>query len=65
MDKDLVRLANKIAKEEGLVYAPDIAALSWMHRFSQMIAIKERENCAQKMEDAGHPDLAKLIRETK
>ena len=65
MDKDLVKLAKKAAKEEDLIYAPDIAALSWMHRFSQMIAIKERESCAQRIEDAGHPDLARLIREMK
>jgi len=63
LDKDLVKLAKKAAKEEDLIYAPDIAALSWMHRFSRMITIKERENCAQRIEDAGHPDLAKMLRE--
>lgn len=59
-----MKLAKKAAKEEDLVYAPDIAALSWMHRFSRMISIKERERCAQKLEDAGHPDLAKMLRES-
>lgn len=64
MDKDLVKLAKKAAKEEDLVYAPDIAALSWMNRFSRMISLKERERCAQLIEEAGHRDLAKLIRES-
>lgn len=58
-----MKLAKKAAKEEDLIYAPDIAALSWMYRFSRMITIKERENCAQRIEDAGHPDLAKMLRE--
>jgi hypothetical protein len=65
LDKSLVKLAKKAAKEEDLIYAPDIAALGWMYRFSRMVAIKERESCAQLIEDAGHPDLAKLIRDIK
>lgn len=60
-----MKLAKKAAKEEDLIYAPDIAALGWMYRFSRMVIIKERENCAQLIEDAGYPDLAKLIRELK
>lgn len=63
MDKVLVKLAKQAAKEEDLVYAPDMAALSWMSRFSQMISIRERERCAQLAESSGNADLAKQIRE--
>lgn len=65
MDKSLVKLAQQVADEEELIYAPDVAALNWMHKFAKMVAIKERETCAQKLDDAGYPDLAKLIRDSK
>ena len=65
MDKSLVKLAKQAADEEELVYAPDVAALNWMNKFAKMVAIKERGNCAQKLDDAGHHDMAKLIRDSK
>lgn len=65
MDKSLVKLAEQAADEEELVYAPDVAALNWMNKFAQMVAVKERESCAQKLDDAGYPDMAKLIRNGK
>lgn len=65
MDKSLVELAKQVADEEDLIYAPDVAALGWMHKFARMVAIKEREVCAQMAEDAGYPELAKLMRDSR
>ncbi len=65
MSKSLVKLAQQVADEEGLVYAPDVAALNWMNKFAKLVAIREREACAHKLEEAGHPDMAKFIRDSK
>lgn len=65
MDKSLVKLAKQVADDEDLIYAPDVAALNWMNKFAQMVAVKERETCAQKLDDAGYPDMAKIIRDSK
>jgi hypothetical protein len=62
LSKSLVALAKQVAEEEDLIYAPDVAALSWMHKFAKIVTLRERERCAQKVEDAGHPELAKLLR---
>ena len=61
--KDLVKIAKRLAKDQDLVYAPDMEALVWMQRFSEMITINERERCARKAEDFGVFDLAAAIRE--
>jgi hypothetical protein len=63
MTKELVKLAKKAAKEQELVYAPDIQAMIWMQRFAEMITITERERCARLAEKAGLQELAAAIRE--
>lgn len=63
MTKELIKLAKKLAKEQDLVYAPDIEALVWMQRFSEIITVQERERCARKAEELGVPELAAAIRE--
>ena len=63
MTKELVKLAKKAAKEQELVYAPDIQAMIWMQRFAEMITITERERCARLAEQWGFPELAAAIRE--
>ena len=66
MDKEILRMAKKAAKEEDLIYAPDIDALAWMYRFSEMVTIKERHRCAKICDDWGLPELAKAMKgETK
>lgn len=65
MDKQLLKIAKQVAKEKDLVYAPDEVALEWMHRFSEIISVGERERCAQICDDLGLPDAAKKIRESK
>ena len=65
MDKQLLKIAKQAAKEKDLVYAPDEVAVQWMHRFSEIVSIGERERCAQICEDMGLPDAAKKIRERK
>lgn len=65
MSKSLVKLAQQVADEEDLIYAPDVAALNWMNKFAKLISIKERESCAHKLEEAGYPDMAKLLRDGK
>lgn len=65
MSKSLVKLAQQVADEEDLVYAPDVAALNWMNKFAKLVAIKEREACANKLEEAGYSDMAKLLRDSK
>jgi hypothetical protein len=64
MDKQLLKIAKQAAKEKDLVYAPDEVAVQWMHRFSEIVSIGERERCAQICEDMGLPDAAKKIRES-
>lgn len=63
MTKDLVKIAKKLAKDQDLVYAPDIEALVWMQRFSEIIKTNERERCARKAEEWDLPLLAAAIRE--
>jgi hypothetical protein len=62
MTRKLFEMANRAAEDEGLVYAPDSAAMSWMRKFSKMIAVAERERCARLCEEAGHKDIAATIR---
>jgi len=62
LSKSLVALAKQVAEEEELIYAPDVAALNWMQKFAKLVTLRERERCAQKLEDAGHPELARLLR---
>jgi len=62
MSRKLFEMANRAAEDEGLVYAPDSAAMSWMRKFSKMIAVAERERCARLCEDAGQHEMAAVIR---
>jgi len=62
MSRKLFELANAAAEEEGLVYAPDSAAMAWMRKFSKMVATQERERCARVCEEMGSPDIAAAIR---
>lgn len=63
MRSNLVKIAKQAAKEEGLIYAPDIAALACLQRISKILIQNERESCAQLCEDFDAPHLAKAIRE--
>lgn len=63
MRNNLVKIAKRAAKEEGLIYAPDIAALACLQRISKILIQNERESCAQLCEDFDAPHLAKAIRE--
>lgn len=65
MSVELTKMAKKAAKKSDLVYAPDIDAMVWMQRFSEMVAVYERESCAELCEKWGIPELAKAIRERK
>ena len=62
MSRKLFELANAAAEEEGLVYAPDSAAMAWMRKFSKMVATQERERCARLCEESGYPEMAAQIR---
>jgi hypothetical protein len=62
MSRKLFEIANQVAEEEGLLYAPDAAAMSWMRKFSKMVVTQERERCARLCEDSGHKDMAAIIR---
>jgi hypothetical protein len=53
MTRRLFEMANHTAEEEGLVYAPDSAAMAWMRKFAKMIAVSEREKCAALVEEMG------------
>jgi predicted component of type VI protein secretion system len=63
MSKTLIKLAQKLAKDQDMIYAPDMEAMIWMQRFSEIVTVQERERCARKAEDWGLPDLAAAIRE--
>lgn len=63
MNDGLLKIAEQLAIENDLVYAPDDAAVRWMNLFSDIIAIGERERCAQICDDMGYPKAAKRIRE--
>ena len=62
MSRKLFELANAAAEEEGLVYAPDSAAMAWMRKFSKMVATQERERCARLCEESGYLEMAAQIR---
>lgn len=62
MSRKLFELANKVAEEEELIYAPDSAAMAWMRKFAKMVATQERERCAALCEEMGSPDIAAAIR---
>ena len=65
MSRRALKIAEDVALELDLVYAPDELAVQWMNRFSEIISIGEREKCAQICEDMGLPEAAKKIRERK
>jgi hypothetical protein len=62
MSRKLFEMANLAAEDEGLVYAPDSAAMAWMRKFSKMIALTERERCAALCEELGYHEAAAEIR---
>ena len=62
MSRKLFEMANQAAEDEGLVYAPDSAAMAWMRKFSKMVAVAERERCAALCEELGHTEAAEAIR---
>ncbi len=62
MSRKLFEMANQAAEDEQLIYAPDAAAMSWMRKFSKMVAVAERERCARLCEEAGYQDMAAVIR---
>jgi len=62
MSRKLFEMANQAAEDEQLIYAPDAAAMSWMRKFSKMVAVAERERCARLCEEAGQHDMAATIR---
>jgi hypothetical protein len=63
MSKTLIKLAQKLAKDQDMIYAPDMEAMIWMQRFSEIVTVQERERCARLAEDWDLPDLAAAIRE--
>ncbi len=65
MSRKLFEMANEAAEDEGLVYAPDSAAMAWMRKFSKMISLTERERCAALCEELGHKEAADAIRREK
>lgn len=62
MSRKLFEIANQVAEEEGLIYAPDSAAMAWMRKFSKMVTTQERERCAKLSERMGSPEIAAAIR---
>lgn len=62
MSRKLFEIANQVAEEEGLIYAPDSAAMAWMRKFSKMITTHERERCAKVSEKMGSQEIAAAIR---
>ena len=63
MSKTLIKLAQNLAKDQDMIYAPDMEAMIWMQRFSEIVTVQERERCARLAEDWDLPDLAAVIRE--
>lgn len=63
MSKTLIKLAQKLAKDQDMIYAPDMEAMIWMQRFSEIVTVQERERCARLAEDWELPELAAAIRE--
>jgi hypothetical protein len=62
MSKTLIKLAQKLAKDQDMIYAPDMEAMIWMQRFSEIVTVQERERCARLAEDLDVPELAAAIR---
>ena len=62
MSKTLIKLAQKLAKDQNMIYAPDMEAMIWMQRFSEIVTVQERERCARLAEDWDLPELAAAIR---
>jgi hypothetical protein len=62
MSRKLFEIANNVAEEEGLIYAPDSAAMAWMRKFSKIITTQERERCAKLSEKMGSKKIAAAIR---
>jgi hypothetical protein len=62
MSKTLIKLAQKLAKDQDMIYAPDMEAMIWMQRFSEIVTVQERERCARLAEDWDLPELAAAIR---
>jgi hypothetical protein len=62
MSKNLIKLAQKLAKDQDMIYAPDMEAIIWMQRFSEIVTVQERERCARLAEDLDVPELAAAIR---
>lgn len=62
MSRKLFEIANQVAEEEGLIYAPDSAALAWMRKFSKIVTTQERERCAKLCEKMGSLEIAAAIR---
>jgi hypothetical protein len=62
MSKTLIKLAQKLAKDQDMIYAPDMEAMIWMQRFSEIVTVQERERCARLAEDWDLPELATAIR---
>jgi hypothetical protein len=62
MSKTLIKLAQKLAKDQDMIYAPDMEAIIWMQRFSEIVTVQERERCARLAEDWDVPELAAAIR---
>lgn len=62
MSKTLIKLAQKLAKDQDMIYAPDMEAIIWMQRFSEIVTVQERERCARLVEDWDLPELAAAIR---
>ena len=62
MSKTLIKLAQKLAKDQDMIYAPDMEAIIWMQRFSEIVTVQERERCARLAEDLDVPELAAAIR---
>lgn len=63
MSKTLIKLAQKLAKDQDMIYAPDMEAIIWMQRFSEIVTVQERERCARLAEEWDLPELAAAIRE--
>lgn len=62
MSRKLFEIANQVAEEEGLIYAPDSAAMAWMRKFSKIIQVAERERCADLCDQLGYHKAATAIR---
>lgn len=62
MSRKLFEVANKVAEELDLIYAPDSAAWDLMRSLAKVIEKQERERCAVICEKMGLPEAAAKIR---